>query len=319
MSRARRARHCAAIAEAQRGSHRRSTPADARRSADPFQARIACDIKDPQLVASLIRRPGTRVGSADALRRRIAGDACAAGAARAPLTEACHDAFALDPLDLAALLCSRVCHDVISPVGAIVNGLEVLEEEKDAETRQLRARSHQEERRAPPRPSCSSAGWPSAPPGSAGASIDTGDAEAVTRGLFGDDKIKLDWRAPRVLMPKNKVKLDPQHVPDRGRPIPRGGVINVSTAGTAERAGIQLEAKGTNPAVNQGAGRHCSTGEPENGSRRCPCDPALLRRPRGARRSAMRSRVAERERHRDDRCRAPGGGRGDRRARPKPN
>ena len=33
----------------------------------------------------------------------------------------------LDALDLAALLCSRVCHDLISPVGAIVNGLEVLE------------------------------------------------------------------------------------------------------------------------------------------------------------------------------------------------
>ena len=43
--------------------------------------------------------------------------------------------FALDPLDLAALLCSRVCHDVISPVGAIINGLEVLDEENDAEMR----------------------------------------------------------------------------------------------------------------------------------------------------------------------------------------
>ena len=43
--------------------------------------------------------------------------------------------FALDALDLAALLCSRVCHDVISPVGAIVNGLEVLEDEKDADMR----------------------------------------------------------------------------------------------------------------------------------------------------------------------------------------
>ena len=41
----------------------------------------------------------------------------------------------LTPLDLAALLCSRVCHDVISPVGAIVNGLEVLEGEQDDEMR----------------------------------------------------------------------------------------------------------------------------------------------------------------------------------------
>jgi histidine phosphotransferase ChpT len=38
---------------------------------------------------------------------------------------------ALDTLDLVVLLCSRMCHDVISPVGAIVNGLEVLEDEND--------------------------------------------------------------------------------------------------------------------------------------------------------------------------------------------
>ena len=43
--------------------------------------------------------------------------------------------LALDPLDLAALLCSRVCHDVISPVGAIVNGLEVLDDEEDEDMR----------------------------------------------------------------------------------------------------------------------------------------------------------------------------------------
>ena len=44
---------------------------------------------------------------------------------------------ALSALDLAALLCSRVCHDLISPVGAIVNGLEVLEEEKDDSTKEF--------------------------------------------------------------------------------------------------------------------------------------------------------------------------------------
>ena len=45
--------------------------------------------------------------------------------------------FALDGMDLAALLCSRICHDVISPVGAIINGLEVLEDEKDGEMREI--------------------------------------------------------------------------------------------------------------------------------------------------------------------------------------
>ncbi|WP_088310215.1 histidine phosphotransferase family protein [Novosphingobium sp. B 225] len=38
-------------------------------------------------------------------------------------------------LDLAALLCSRLCHDLLSPVGALSNGLELLAEEKDPEMR----------------------------------------------------------------------------------------------------------------------------------------------------------------------------------------
>ena len=43
----------------------------------------------------------------------------------------------LDGLDLAALLCSRVCHDVISPVGAIANGIELIDEGTDPETNDI--------------------------------------------------------------------------------------------------------------------------------------------------------------------------------------
>ena len=52
----------------------------------------------------------------------------------------------IDPLELAALVASRVCHDIISPVGAIVNGLEVLEEEKDESMREFADGSRAEER-----------------------------------------------------------------------------------------------------------------------------------------------------------------------------
>src|SRR5271154_4567169 len=41
----------------------------------------------------------------------------------------------MNELDFAALLVSRVCHDLVSPVGAVVNGLEVLEDERDAAMR----------------------------------------------------------------------------------------------------------------------------------------------------------------------------------------
>src|ERR1700709_2565098 len=42
-----------------------------------------------------------------------------------------------DALELAALLCSRVCHDLISPVGAIVNGLEVLDDNPKPDDREF--------------------------------------------------------------------------------------------------------------------------------------------------------------------------------------
>lgn len=42
----------------------------------------------------------------------------------------------VSPIDLASLLCSRLCHDMLSPVGALSNGLELLAEEKDPEMRQ---------------------------------------------------------------------------------------------------------------------------------------------------------------------------------------
>jgi histidine phosphotransferase ChpT len=154
--------------------------------------------------------------------------------------------LALDPLDLAALLCSRVCHDVISPVGAIVNGLEVLDDEEDEDMRafalDLIKRSA---KTASARLQFCRLAFGAA--GSAGASIDTGDAENVVRGLIDDEKTKIIWNAPRLLMPKNKVKLVLNLCLIATATIPRGGTIDVSIQGDGG-AGTQiiLEAKGPN-------------------------------------------------------------------------
>ena len=44
-------------------------------------------------------------------------------------------------LELAALISSKICHDVINPVGAIYNGLELLNEEDDADASPTRSTS----------------------------------------------------------------------------------------------------------------------------------------------------------------------------------
>ncbi|CAN2535308.1 Protein+phosphotransferase+ChpT [Methylocapsa aurea] len=156
--------------------------------------------------------------------------------------------FALDSLDLAALLSSRVCHDVISPVGAIVNGLEVLEEEKDAEMRgHALALIKSSAAEASARLQFCRLAFGAA--GSKGAEIDTGDAEHVTRQLLADERTKLEWGVPRVLMSKNKVKLLLNLCLIADAAIPRGGVISVASTGSGDEIAFTLDAKGVNARI----------------------------------------------------------------------
>ncbi|MFC4172137.1 histidine phosphotransferase ChpT [Microvirga sp. GCM10011540] len=156
--------------------------------------------------------------------------------------------ISLDSLDLAALLCSRVCHDVISPVGAIVNGLEVLEDDNDASMREFALDLIQKSaRQASARLQFARLAFGAA--GSAGASIDLGDAEQVARGLFLDDKISFAWSAPRLLFPKNRVKLLLNLIMIAITAIPRGGSIAANVSGDAERCEFIIKAKGLNARI----------------------------------------------------------------------
>jgi histidine phosphotransferase ChpT len=169
-------------------------------------------------------------------------------------------AVALDALDLAALLCSRVCHDLISPTGAIVNGLEVLDEtDSDQETREFALDLIKKSARtASARLQFCRLAFGAA--GSAGAQIDVGDAENMARGFLEDDKTKLVWNLPRVLLPKNRVKLLLNMLIIASQAIPRGGSITVDPIGAGEGMGFRLAASGLNarippavPALLEGA------------------------------------------------------------------
>jgi len=150
----------------------------------------------------------------------------------------------IDSLDLAALLCSRVCHDLISPVGAIVNGLEVLEEEKDEETKQFALDLIKKSAiTASAKLQFCRIAFGAA--GSAGAQIDTGDAEKISRGFLEDEKTKIDWNLPRLLLPKNKVKLLLNLLLIAGQAIPRGGRLTIDGVGDGDALGFKVTAVGT--------------------------------------------------------------------------
>lgn len=172
--------------------------------------------------------------------------------------------FALDGMDLAALLCSRVCHDVISPVGAIINGLEVLEDEKDGEMREVALDLIKKSAAsASARLQFCRLAYGAA--GSVGASIDTGDAENVTRGLINNDRTKLVWNAARQHAPKNKVKLVLNLCLIALAVIPRGGVVTVTLTGEGDGLEVRVEANGPNARLAHGVASLIA-GRPESGS-----------------------------------------------------
>lgn len=149
----------------------------------------------------------------------------------------------LDALDLSALLCSRVCHDVISPVGAIVNGLEVFEDEKDEAMKQSAMELIKKSAvQASARLQFARLAFGAA--GSAGAQLDLGDAEAVTRGLLEDGKLKITWNLPRVLLAKNRVKLLLNLLLIAGAAAPRGGKLTVDPVGEGDTMGFRLTSEG---------------------------------------------------------------------------
>jgi histidine phosphotransferase ChpT len=152
----------------------------------------------------------------------------------------------LSALDLAALLCSRVCHDLISPVGAIVNGLEVLDEDKDEETKTFALDLIKKSaRQASAKLQFCRLAFGAA--GSAGAQIELGDAERAARGLIEDGKTTIVWNLPRELVAKNRAKLLLNMLMVAIGAIPRGGTLTVEPLGM----GFRVVASGLNARLTQ--------------------------------------------------------------------
>ncbi|MGY5775951.1 histidine phosphotransferase ChpT [Rhizobium sp. LEGMi135b] len=143
--------------------------------------------------------------------------------------------------DLAALLCSRVCHDVISPVGAINNGLELLDEGgADADAMDLIRTSALN---ASVRLKFARLAFGAS--GSVGASIDTGEAERAAKDFAAaEKKTEVNWVGPRAIIAKNRVKLLLNLFLVAYGAIPRGGNMEVTLENPEFDAKFTITAKG---------------------------------------------------------------------------
>lgn len=149
----------------------------------------------------------------------------------------------MDDIDIAALLVSRLCHDLVSPVGAVVNGLEVLEDENDeamrADALRLVAASAEQ---ASARLQFARLAFGAA--GSAGAELDLAEVGRIISGLLSGGRIKLVWNLESVYWPKDWAKLLMNAVLLITDCLPRGGTVTVERPEVAVRPRFCVTARG---------------------------------------------------------------------------
>ena len=146
----------------------------------------------------------------------------------------------LPAADLAALLCSKVCHDVISPVGALNNALELMEDAAMGDDAMELVRSSA--RTASTRLQFCRIAFGAA--GSAGATIDTGDARQVAEAYEEEERPDLVWNGERMILPKSKVKLLLNLMLLGIASAPRGGTVTVGVEGSQDAPSFSVHATG---------------------------------------------------------------------------
>ena len=153
----------------------------------------------------------------------------------------------MNALDLASLLCSRLCHDLMSPVGALNNGIELLSDETDPEMREKCLELLSDSARA----TANKLKFFRLAFGAGGGfadEIDTHEAEAALEGVFGPEKrIELGWLIGGEKLPKGAVKLLLNLALLAGDALVRGGRLDV---GAERRDGeIELAVRGEGPRI----------------------------------------------------------------------
>ncbi|HUB86236.1 MAG TPA: histidine phosphotransferase family protein [Rhizomicrobium sp.] len=154
----------------------------------------------------------------------------------------------MNDLEFAAMLVSRVCHDLVSPVGAVVNGLEVLEDERDAGMRadalKLVASSAEQ---AAARLQFARVAFGAA--GSAGAELDLNEVGRTMKNFAHGGKTELDWKAASANWPKDWAKLLMNATLLALDALPRGGKVVVETSAEGAPPSFTVRATGTNARV----------------------------------------------------------------------
>jgi len=150
----------------------------------------------------------------------------------------------VDAVDFASLLCSRLCHDLLSPVGAMNNGIELLAEETDPDMRAKCLELLSESARA----SANKLKFFRLAFGAAGGFgdvVDSREAKAAIEGLLGDNaRLEIGWLVQAPTLPKTAIKVLLNLVLMAGDALVRGGRLDIGAEASDGTTEIVVRAEG---------------------------------------------------------------------------
>ncbi|MCF6274181.1 MAG: histidine phosphotransferase family protein, partial [Robiginitomaculum sp.] len=170
----------------------------------------------------------------------------------------------LTAADLAALLCARICHDLVGPVSALETGLDLLNDDDNLDMHDdaielIKVGAEQASSKLQFLRIAFGAG------GSAPTIIATAELERLSRGVYPDGKVTFDWNmgvdglnkpAARVLL--NLVMLSVQS-------IPLGGTVAVNAKIDGAQIDISLLCKGKKARLDPAIAKTLAGGAPQDG------------------------------------------------------
>ncbi len=170
----------------------------------------------------------------------------------------------LTAANLSALLCARICHDLVGPVGALETGLDLLNDEDNADMHDdaielIKVGAGQASAKLKFLRIAFGAG------GSAPAIISSEELEGLARGVYPDGKTKINWQVEADGLPKQAARTLLNLVMLAIGTIPRGGEINVNARVNGQETIIDIICTGQNARLEENIIKTLKGGAPENG------------------------------------------------------
>lgn len=169
----------------------------------------------------------------------------------------------ISAIDLASMLCSRLCHDMLSPVGAMSNGLELLAEERDGEMRKRIVELLEQSAKT----SADKLKFFRLAFGAAGGfdeMVPVAEPRALVEGLVSNnERITLQWNVAAEALPKPAVKVLLNLSLFGMEALVRGGTLEVGAELNDGASEIVVRATGPRIAFDETVGKALEGSLPE--------------------------------------------------------